>query len=138
MPSLSATRSRKSVTPRKRSRAKGPGWTRQALWPLLICVALDPFLVRAASIVAMEGARPFTMLYPWVEFLHLPAIHLTAETVVAIQQWVLYLQFPFYGLLMTLAYRADRRFRALNYGLAAHFGGVLLVELIAYFGRFGR
>jgi hypothetical protein len=105
------------------------------LWPLLLCVGLDPFLVRAASILALEGPRPFTMVYPWVEFLYLPALHFTAETVGALRQWVLYLQFPLYGLLMTLAWRADRRWRAINYGLAAHFGGILLVEFFAYFGR---
>lgn len=135
MPSTSAAKARKSAPPRKRPKAKGSGWTRQAIWPLLICIALDPFLVRAASILALEGPRPFTMVFPWVEFLHLPAFHFTAELLSTLQQFVLYLQFPVYGLLMTLTYRADRRFRALNYGLAAHFGGVLLVELFSYFAR---
>ncbi|MGA7886489.1 MAG: hypothetical protein WCA44_12160 [Acidobacteriaceae bacterium] len=135
MPSSSATRPRKGVVPRKRAKEKGSTWSRHALWPLLICVAVDPFVVRAASILALEGPRPFTMLYPWVEFLYLPAFHFTAEMVSTLQQWVLYLQFPVYGLLMTLAYRADKKFRALNFGLAAHFGGILLVELFSYFGR---
>lgn len=134
MPSSSAVRS-KSAQARRRPKEKGSRWSRHAIWPLLICVALDPFAVRAASILALEGPRPFTMLYPWVEFLYLPAFHFTAEMVSTLQQWVLYLQFPVYGLLMTLTYRADRKFRALNVGLAMHFGGILLVELFSYFGR---
>ncbi len=104
-----------------------------ALWPLLFCVALDPFLVRAASILALEGPKPFTLLFPWVEFVHLPIFHFTGETMSTISQWVLYLQFPVYGLLMTLRSRADRRWRALNIGLAVHFGGILLVEILSYF-----
>lgn len=135
MPSSAAKPAKVVIPRRKRVKAKGPGWSRHALWPFLICLALDPFLVRAASILALEGPRPFTMLYPWVEFLYLPAFHLTAETVGTLQQWVLYLQYPVYGLVMMFAYRADKRFRALNYGLALHFGGVLLVELFSYYGR---
>lgn len=136
MPSSSATRSRKvAVPPRKRPRAKATRWSRHAIWPLLICIAMDPFLVRSASILALDGPRPFTMAFPWVEFLYLPAFHFTAEMMSTLQQWVLYLQFPIYGLLMTLSYRADKRWRSINVGLAAHFGGVLLVELFSYFGR---
>lgn len=132
----SATRARKSAAPRRsRTRDKGSGWSRHALWPLLICVALDPFLVRAASILALEGPTTFTMVFPWVEFLHLPPFHFTAEFLSTLTQFILYLQFPLYGLLMTLTFRADRRWRAINYGLAAHFGGILLVEFLSYFAR---
>ncbi|HEX3985813.1 MAG TPA: hypothetical protein VHX13_04305 [Acidobacteriaceae bacterium] len=103
-----------------------------ALWPLLICLAADPFLVRAASILALEGPSPFTLLYPWVELVHLPMFHFTGETMSTLTQWVLYLQFPVYGLLMTLLYRADKRLRTLAVGIAAHFGGVALVVLLSY------
>lgn len=133
MPTSSATKARKPAS-RPKPRGAGKGWRRetQALWPLLICLALDPFLVRAASIVVLTGPKNFTLFYPSVEFLHLPIFHFTAERLSTLTQWALYLQFPVYGLLMTLAYRADKKLRAFVVGLVAHFGSVGLVVLLAY------
>jgi hypothetical protein len=129
----SATRPRKAAeAQKKRATAKGSRGGSQALWPLLIFIVLDPFLVHAASILALEGTKPFTLVFPWVEFFQLPIFRFTAETMTRVTQWVLYLQFPVYGLLMTLTWRVDRRFRAILYGLVAHFGGFLLVVSLAY------
>lgn len=134
MPSSSATKSRKSAEAR-RPRAAGTSSRggSQALWPLLIGIVVDVFTVRAASILALEGPKPFMLLYPWIEVLQLPIFHFTGEMVGTLTQWLLYLQFPLYGLLMTLTYRVDRRWRTINYGLFAHFGGVLLVVIFSYF-----
>jgi len=134
MPSPSAAKPGKSAETRKpRGGGKSSRGGSQALWPLLICIVLDPFTVRAASILALEGTKPFSLLYPWVEFVQLPIFHLSGDAISRVTQWVLYLQFPAYGLLMTLMYRVDRRLRALNYGIIAHFGGLLLVICLAYF-----
>ncbi|HTV82588.1 MAG TPA: hypothetical protein VME18_08055 [Acidobacteriaceae bacterium] len=134
MPSPSAIGPRSSARASQSGAAgKGSRGGSLALWPLLICLSLDPFLVRAASIVALEGPKPFMLLYPWVEFLHLSIFHLTAERLSTLSQAVLYLQFPVYGLLMTLTFRINRKLRTLIYGLIAHFGGVALVVLFSYF-----
>jgi hypothetical protein len=133
MPSSSATRPRQRAEARNpRAAVKGSRGGSQALWPLLICIVLDPFTVHFASVLALEGPKPFTLLYPWVEFLLLPVLHLSGDLVSVLTQWMLYLQFPLYGLLMTLTYRVDKRLRTLIYGLIAHFGGFLLVVSLAY------
>ncbi len=133
MPSPSATRSRKSTEARKpRAPAKVLRST-QAVWPLLIFIILDPVIVRAASILALEGSKGFTLLYPWVEFLQLPLFHFTGEMVSRVTQRALYLQFPVYGLVMAVTYRADRKLRALSYALLLHLCGILLVVLFAYY-----
>ena len=103
--------------------------------PLLVCLALTPFAVRAASIVALEGPKAFSLLYPWVEVLRSPALHLPASLAGTLAQWMMYLQFPLYGLLMTLTFRADRYNRALITGLIAHFTGLFAVVILAYLGR---
>jgi hypothetical protein len=48
---------------------------------------------------------------------------------------MLYLQFPLYGLVMTLTFRAGRHLRAIIIGLILHFTGLILVVVLAYLGQ---
>jgi hypothetical protein len=48
---------------------------------------------------------------------------------------MMYLQFPIYGLLMTVTFRAGRHLRALIIGLSLHFTGLILVIVLAYLGQ---
>lgn len=137
MPSSTAVKQRSSAgaKPRKKrsaaSRSGAAGW--KALIPLLVCCALAPFAVQAASILALEGPKAFALLYPWVEVVRSPALHVTPARLETLSQWIMYLQFPVYGLLMTLASRGGRYLRAFSVGLVAHFSGLFLVVLLAYF-----
>lgn len=131
MPSASAAkRTAKLRKPRASSRSRD-NWLH--FWPLVVCLAITPFAVRGADIVALEGPRPFALLYPWIEVLRCPAFHLSADLVSTLSQWLLYLQFPIYGVLMTLACRADKHLRAITTGIIAHFGGLMLAIGLAYF-----
>ena len=134
MPSSSAAKPRRSagaVSRRKGSKSgRRRGWL--SLLPLLLCLAVTPLAVRSASILALEGPKAFALLYPWVEVLRSPALHLGDALAATLSQWALYLQFPLYGLLMTLTFRADKPQRTLLIGLAAHFGGLLLAVGLAY------
>jgi hypothetical protein len=139
MPSSTAvkTRSADRAKPRrKRSGGKSAGgawWVR--LWPLAVCLVITPFAVRAASILALEGPKAFALVYPWVEVVRSPALRVPAEWIDGLSQWIIYLQYPGYGALMTLTFRTDRHLRAFIIGLVAHFGGLLAVVVLAYLAR---
>lgn len=139
MPSSSVARQRSAAEAQPRKKRSGSkksarrGWI--SLWPLLLCLAITPFAVRAASILAIEGPRPFALLYPWVEVFRSPVLHLPADVTAALSQWTIFLQFPVYGLLMTLTFRADKHLRAFIIGLVAHFGGLVLAVMLAYFAQ---
>jgi hypothetical protein len=133
MPSSAATKQRSAAgaRPRKKSK-KGAAWSWKGLWPLVVCLIITPFAVRAASILALEGPKAFALVYPWVEVARSPALHVPPEWVDGLSQWIIYLQYPVYGLLMTLTYRDDKRLRAFIVGLIAHFAGLFAVVVLAY------
>jgi len=120
---------------KKRSSGKGAGW--KALVPLLLCLVLTPFAVQSASILALEGPKAFALLFPWVEVVRSPALHIPPAWLGTLSQGIIYLQFTFYGLLMALTFRAGRYLRAFIIGLVAHFSGLFLVVVLAYFSAKG-
>lgn len=131
MPSSSA------ATPRKKRGAPKTffrgGW--KSLWPLILGIAITPFTVRVANVVALEGPKAFALLYPWVDVLRSRVLHFPADLVGHSWQKMMYLQFPIYGLLMTLTYRPGRHLRAVIIGLILHFTGLILVIVLAYLGQ---
>jgi hypothetical protein len=110
------------------------GWWK-SLWPVLAGIAITPFTVRAASILALEGPKAFALLYPWVVVLRSRALHFPADLVGRSSESMMFLQFPLYGILMTLTFRADKHLRAFIIGLVVHFTGLFLVVLLAYLGQ---
>lgn len=132
MPSSAAAEPRAKRARRKKSSGRG-GW--KSLWPLIVCAAITPFTVQAASVLALEGPKAFALLYPWVVVLRSPGLHLTPDLAGSLSQGMLWLQFPLYGLLMTLTYRADKHLRAFIIGLVAHFTGLFAVVLLAYLAQ---
>lgn len=133
MPSSTAVRKRSSAgaaSRKKRAKSGRGGWI--SFWPLIVCVAVTPFAVRSASILALAGPKAFALLYPWVEVVRSPALHLPPAWLDSLSQWIIYLQFPLYGALMTLTFRADKHLRAFIIGLVAHFGGLLAVVALAW------
>lgn len=127
-------RSSAGAKPRKkRSAGKSAGW--KALIPLLLCLVLTPFAVQSASILALEGPKAFALLFPWVEVVRSPALHVPPAWLGTLSQWIIYLQFPAYGVLMSLTFRAGRYLRAFIIGLIVHFSGLLAVVVLAYFAQ---
>lgn len=127
-----AARRRPRVPPRRAPKAHG-GWPRY--WPLAICLIITPFAIHGASILALEGPKPLALLFPWVEVVSSPLLQLSAAVVSRLSQWTLYLQFPLYGLIMTVAWRDDKPGRAFTTGLIAHFIGLVLAVSLAYFAQ---
>ncbi|HEX4064979.1 MAG TPA: hypothetical protein VHZ09_03065 [Acidobacteriaceae bacterium] len=131
MASSSAVQTRRQRGGQKKS--VWSGW--RALLPLVLGIVLTPFTIRLASVVALEGPKAFALLYPWVIALRSPALHFPADLVGSSSEWMLYLQFPIYGLLGTLTWHAGKYLRAFVVALIAHFSGLLAVVLLAYLGR---
>ena len=132
MASGSTVQSRSRRSGKKKASVQS-GW--KSFLPLLICLAVTPFTVRAASILALAGPKPFALLYPWVVVLRSPALHIPAELAGTLSQWMIFLQFPLYGVLMTIPCRAGKFQRALPTGVLAHFAGLFLVVLLAYLAQ---
>jgi hypothetical protein len=136
MPSSATVKKRDAARakPRRKSTGKksagSPGW--QRFWPLAVCLLITPFAIRSASILALEGPKAFALLYPWVDVVRSAALHVPEDWVGSLSQWIIYLQFPVYGLVMTLTFRADKHLRAFIIGLLLHFGGLFAVVVLAY------
>ena len=126
-----------TATPRKKRgspKTFARGWWK-SLWPVLIGIAITPFTVRLASVLALEGPRAFALLYPWVDVLRSHVLHSPADLVGHAWESMMYLQFPIYGLLMTVTFRAGRHLRAIIIGLSLHFTGLILVIVLAWLGQ---
>jgi hypothetical protein len=131
MPSSSAATARGKRASRK---TLARGWWK-GLWPLLIGIAITPFTVRLAGVLALEGPKAFALLYPWFDVLRSRVLHSPADLVGHAYEYMLYLQFPLYGLLMTFTFRQGRHLRAFIIGLLAHFTGLMLVVVLAWLGQ---
>ncbi|HEX3662161.1 MAG TPA: hypothetical protein VHU89_12055 [Acidobacteriaceae bacterium] len=130
MPASSAGVSRRKRGIRKSARGS---WT--AVVPLLLGILITPFALRSASILALEGPKAFALLYPWVEVLRSRALHLPADLVANASEWMMYLQFPLYGLALMLTWRAGRYLRAFILALILHFTGLVAVVVLAWLGQ---
>jgi hypothetical protein len=130
MPASSAAVSRRKRGTRKSVRG---GWT--AVVPLLIGLLITPFALRSASILALEGPKAFALLYPWVEVLRSRALDVPAHLIGTASQWMMYLQFPLYGVVLMLTWRAGRYLRAFIIALILHFSGLIAVVVLAWMGQ---
>src|SRR5271170_5208571 len=117
------------TAPRRRKKKKSPGLL-AAWWPLLVGIAVTPFAIHTASIMALAGPSALMTLYPWVLLLKSPALGLANGLGDNLSQLLMYIQFPLYGALMALILRAKSLWIALASASAAHFAAVLLVFLM--------
>ena len=85
-------------------------------WPLLLALIVTPFAVRAASVLALSGPGALRLLYPYVVLVqaHAPAT-LAPEQRDVLAEWVMWAQFPVYGLLAVLV----GRWRGMGAGVLA-------------------
>lgn len=74
---------------------------RWLIWVLLIVgIIATPLAFHAASILALSGPYGLTLLYPFVQIVRSPVLMLPSDLSDQVAQALIYLQFPFYGLLM--------------------------------------
>jgi hypothetical protein len=126
-PSASATRKPAS---RKKRKNTSSGWL--TWWPLLLGILITPLTVRAAGVMALAGPDALRTLYPYVLLLQSHALRIPGELANTVSQWMMYLQFPLYGLLMALALRAKGLAAALIATAVVHFGAVAVVLALAH------
>jgi hypothetical protein len=138
MPSSATAKKRDAARAKPKRKSSGkksagrPGWVR--FWPLAVCLLITPLAIRSATLLALEGPKAFALLYPWVDVVRSTALHVPEEWLENLTQWIIYGQFPVYGLVMTLTFRADKHLRAFIIGLLLHFGGLFAVVVLAYVG----
>jgi len=117
------------TAPRKRKSKKSPGLL-AVWWPLLLGIAITPFAIHTASIMALAGPSALMTLYPYVLLLKSPALGLANGFGDNLSQLLMYIQFPLYGALMALILRSKSLWIALASAVTAHFAAVLFVFLM--------
>ena len=115
---------------RKKKKSAAPGWL--TWWPLLLGILITPLTARAAAVMALAGPDALRTLYPYVLLLQNHLLGLPSEVATSLSQWMMYLQFPLYGLLMALVLRAKSLTAAVITTAVVHFGAVAVVLALAH------
>lgn len=116
---------------RGKRRKRGSSW---AAWlPLVLGVLLTPAALRAASILALSGTGGLILLYPFVQIVQNPALHFPGAFADPVAQWIMYLQFPLYGLLMARIIRSKGFWIGLNVVVLIHAAGIGAAYLLAHY-----
>jgi hypothetical protein len=95
---------RKSAAKRKSRKKQSSSWL--AWWPLILGIAVTPFAVKAATLMALTGPDGLRLLYPWMLLPKLHLFGLSDSVSNGISQAMMYLQFPLYGIAAVLIHRA--------------------------------
>lgn len=115
----------------KRRRKSGPGWS--AWVPFLFALAMTPVALRAASVLALSGGGGLLLLFPFVQIVQNPVLRISEAISDPVAQWIMYLQFPVYGLLMARILRSKGLWIALNVIVLIHGAGIGLGYLLEHF-----
>ena len=94
---------RKPATKRKSRKKQTSGWL--AWWPVILGIAVTPFAVKAATLMALTGPDGLRLLYPWMLIPKLHFLGLSDSLGNAISQAMMYLQFPLYGIIAMIIHR---------------------------------
>jgi hypothetical protein len=107
---------------RRRKTKSRPLWLQ--FWPVLLGIVATFFAVRAASVLALSGPTALRVLYPYLVVVQNLAEHFSSEQAERLSQWILYGQYPLYGVLWVVASRLLRGPAGLMAVLLLHAGGV--------------
>lgn len=107
-------------------RKKSGGWFK--FIPIILGILATPVALRAAGYLALSGSGPLTALFPWTELLRSPLLEVSAALSDSVGQYLMYLQFPLYGLLMYWIMRKRAFGVAFLVVLFLHFGCVIAVS----------
>ena len=89
-----------------------------------------PVALRVASVLALSGPNALTFLFPYVEIIKNPVLRIPGALANPGAQWLMYLQFPLYGLLMVVVLRAKGFWIALNTVVFVHAAGIGVAWLL--------
>lgn len=79
-------------------RKKRGGWLK--FLPVVIGVLVTPLALRSASMLALSGPTALAALFPWTQLVRGPLLSISAAAAGPVGQYLMYLQFPIYGLVM--------------------------------------
>ena len=97
---------------------------------LLAGIIATPIALRAASVLALSGTNALTFLYPYVQLAKNPMLRIPGSLANPAAQWLMFLQFPLYGLLMVVVMRGRGFWIALNAVVFVHSAGIGLAYLL--------
>lgn len=97
---------------------------------LLVGIVAAPIALRAASVLALSGPNALTFLYPYVEIIKNSTLRIPGSLANPGAQWLMYLQFPLYALLMVTVLRARGFWIALNTVVFVHAAGIGVAFLL--------
>jgi hypothetical protein len=104
MSATASTLPKRKPAARRKSRKKQPsGWL--VWWPVILGIAVTPFTVKAATLMALTGPDGLRLLYPWTLIPKLHLLGLSESLGNGISQAMIYLQFPLYGVFAMLVQR---------------------------------
>ncbi len=118
------------TTSKRRKKNSSTGWL--TWWPLLVGILVTPLTVRAAGVMALAGPDALRTLYPYVQLVQSHIFGFSGEIAGTLSQAMMYLQFPLYGLLMSLLLRARGFMTALLTTAIVHFGAVVIAVALAH------
>ncbi len=126
---------RQKTATRKKSRKKSGASPAYMLWvPLLVGLCVTYFAVRYAEILPLLGPAGLfrlRLLAPLAMLAHQPEFGMAETAADSVAQGLLYVQFPFYGLLFGLIWRVAGFARAVGTLLLVHVIAVAAVLLLA-------
>jgi hypothetical protein len=100
---MSPATQRRRAGSKAKKRSGVPSWIQ---WlPLIVGIVAAPVAVWGASILAMSGPSALRLLYPWVSLLRHHSDQLAVGQEEVLEQWVMYGQFPVYGLVWVATQR---------------------------------
>jgi hypothetical protein len=107
-------------------------------WGVVILgILATPVAIHAASILALYGPGELMMLYPFVQIVRSPGMNVPADLANTTAQWIMYLQFPLYGVLAAKLMRPLGATIALGAAAMLHCVGMAVAYFLAHAQNLG-
>jgi len=102
-------------------------------WGLVVLsIVATPVAIHAASVLALSGPTGLMLLYPFVQIVKSPGMNVPADMANTTAQWIMYLQFPLYGVLAAKLMRPLGATIAVSVAAALHCVGIGIAYLLAH------
>jgi len=121
-----------SAGKRSRAKRKPAGSKGTSLLIIIAGILSIPFGLWGAGILALSGPTAMAMLYPFVALVKLASPHIPGINATPLAQWLMYLQFPLYGIFMARIYRYRGFWIALNAVIWLHILAWLLAAILMH------
>jgi hypothetical protein len=100
------------------------------LWPIVVGVLITILAMRVADVLALVGQVQFAFLYPWVALVKLPVLGIQNTAASALGQFLIYSQYPIYGLVAGVVLYTSNSIARAFFSVA----GLHLFALIVFLG----